>query len=732
VYAASRSLRTAKYPDFRANGSIYGIYLRFHEGCFWRMYNFKCMKSGVYIAILLSPILLTAQNRYSGAIQKINPILHDTAAIDRYNAKVAHFIFEREMEDSAVYYDNAAYSASVNTQYLHGLAISFLYKSFIAEHFHNDFAEAKKNAEKAMALIQQTGNKGNLVDIIGQVAYTNYVTGNYTRALETAETSVELAKEMHNDAALNDALGLSAAIQIKKGEFQKGFENTTQGFEIAVKSKDSFSVKESYIQFGELCMALEDYQLALQYYRMAYANFTREDLLLQKKNEVDVWSQMEFAEIYGHLNMFDSALQRYNLFDTLHAPEKDLRVFLGSKGEYYMLIHEYEKALPMLLRALDIIQRENDENERMRTLLDVAGTYHALHDDRKALDFAYQGLNLALLIDNRQFIRDGYKLLYNIYDSEGKNDSAYNYYRSYIKAKESLAADQTKGKLATYDYEQKLRIQEQHLKNETLLRNILIIFAFAILIVSFLLLRNIRLKRKNENLTNENTRKELEYKTAEMEMQALRAQMNPHFIFNCLNSINRFIMKNESEIASDYLTQFSRLIRLVLNNSKKAWISLEDEIEMLRLYLEMERLRFKDAFQYEIHCDDNIDPIAIMIPPLLLQPFVENAVWHGLMHKKENGTVTVSFSEANNILHCTVIDNGVGRSVAATAGSKSSQAHKSMGIQITRDRLALINGDIRDEKVAFEIEDRFDSKGQPAGTKVSLKIKFRPFRELAD
>jgi tetratricopeptide (TPR) repeat protein len=690
------------------------------------------MKCGAYMIILLSPLLLAAQHKYARDGQKIGPIRDDTASIDRVNTKTAHFIFDREMEDSAVFYDNAAYSASVNMQYLHGLAVAFLYKSFIAEHFHNDFAEAKKDAEKSMALIQQTGNKGNLVDIMGQVAYTNYVTGNYARALETAEKSVQLTKETQNEPGLYDALGLSAAIQIKQGDFEKGFENTTLAFGIALKSKDSSSIKSSYTQFGELCMALEDYPLALQYYRMVYANFTQEDLLLQRKNEVDVWSQMEYAEIYSHLNMFDSALQRYNLFDTLHAPEKDLRVFLGSKGEYYMLIHEYEKALPMLLRALDIIQRENDENERMRTLLDVAGTYHALHDDKKALDFAYQGLNLALYIDNRQFIRDGYKILYNIYDDEGKNDSAYNYYRSYIKAKESLAADQTKGKLATYDYEQKLMIQDQHLKNETLLRNILIIFAFVILIVSFLLLRNIRLKRKNENLTNENTRKELEYKTTEMEMQALRAQMNPHFIFNCLNSINRFIMKNESEIASDYLTQFSRLIRLVLNNSKKAWILLEDEIEMLRLYLEMERLRFKDAFQYEIRCDENIDSTAVMIPPLLLQPFVENAVWHGLMHKKENGIVKISFSEANDILHCTVVDNGVGRSVAATAGSKSSQAHKSMGIQITRDRLALINGDIRDEKVAFEIEDRFDSKGQPAGTKVSLKIKFRQFRELAE
>ena len=190
-------------------------------------------------------------------------------------------------------------------------------------------------------------------------------------------------------------------------------------------------------------------------------------------------------------------------------------------------------------------------------------------------------------------------------------------------------------------------------------------------------------------------------------------------------------MKNEPRIASDYLTQFSRLIRFVLNNSKKSWVPLEDEIDMLKLYLDMERLRFKNAFSYQLICDEAIDPLTMFIPPLLLQPFVENAIWHGLMHKKENGLVTISVVIENEILHCGIIDNGVGRSAAAAAGSKSSQSHKSLGIEIARERLALINGNRVDEKVAFDIEDLFDDTGLPAGTKVSLKIRFRQNNEVA-
>jgi hypothetical protein len=486
-------------------------------------------------------------------------------------------------------------------------------------------------------------------------------------------------------------------------------------------------------------MEIEDYSLALNYYRSVFQNFTPADSIRLLKAEDLVWAKMEYAEIYSHLNMFDSALYRYNLFDTSNVPEIDLRIFLVSKGEYFMLSGQYEKALPNLLRGLAIHKKLNDGNEIIRTVLDLATTYNSLHNENQTLLFAREGLNLGLKTRARQRMRDAYKLLYLVYDSRGETDSAYYYYRSYIQTKESLTDDQTKGKFAASEYvqkigllnneklinQQKLKIQEQQLKNEALIRNILIAFVFVVLLLSLLLLRNTLLKRRNEKLKNENVYRELQHKSSEMEMQALRAQMNPHFIFNCLNSINRFIMKNESQAASDYLTQFSRLIRLVLTNSKKAWIPLEDEMDMLRLYLDMEKLRFKNAFDYDLYCSEGVDPSSLCIPPLLLQPFVENAIWHGLMHKKEKGLVTISFRVENDILYCTVIDNGVGRSAAANAGSKSSQAHKSMGIQITRERLALINGEFNDDKVVFNIEDMTDKTGQPSGTKVNLHIRFQ-------
>ena len=215
----------------------------------------------------------------------------------------------------------------------------------------------------------------------------------------------------------------------------------------------------------------------------------------------------------------------------------------------------------------------------------------------------------------------------------------------------------------------------------------------------------------------------------ELEMQALRAQMNPHFIFNCLSSINNFVLKNETEEASDYLTKFSRLIRTVLNNSKKSFIPLEDELEMLRLYLEMETLRFKNSFTYCIHTEENIDPDAIFIPPLLIQPFVENAIWHGLLHKEDPGRLDITVKVEKNILICVIEDNGVGRSRARTSESKSVETKKSMGIQITRQRLSLINGNAEIAGNDFVIEDLFDDFGHAAGTKVILRLMYKEIND---
>ena len=176
------------------------------------------------------------------------------------------------------------------------------------------------------------------------------------------------------------------------------------------------------------------------------------------------------------------------------------------------------------------------------------------------------------------------------------------------------------------------------------------------------------------------------------EMKALRAQMNPHFIFNSLNGIQKYILKNDQFAASQYLTKFSRLIRLILDHSNQNTILLSSELDLLKLYIEMESMRFDERFDYTITIDKNINAETVAIPSMLIQPYIENAIWHGLLHKEEKGMLTVSFSlDEKNDLKVMIEDNGVGRQKAAELKSKQVLKKKSFCIQITEYRISIIN-----------------------------------------
>ena len=214
---------------------------------------------------------------------------------------------------------------------------------------------------------------------------------------------------------------------------------------------------------------------------------------------------------------------------------------------------------------------------------------------------------------------------------------------------------------------------------------------------------------------------ELKHKTSELEMQALRAQMNPHFIFNSLNSINRFILQNNKAQASEYLTKFSRLVRLILQNSQAALITLESELESLQLYLELESVRFDHHFEFKITVDDELDTDIIKVPPLIIQPYAENAIWHGLMHKEEKGHLEIEMYQQEDVLCCRITDDGIGRNKATELKSKSASTHKSMGMQITASRIEMLQQK-KQLDTSIKITDLVLPDGSAGGTEVMLKI----------
>lgn len=231
----------------------------------------------------------------------------------------------------------------------------------------------------------------------------------------------------------------------------------------------------------------------------------------------------------------------------------------------------------------------------------------------------------------------------------------------------------------------------------------------------------VRVRSEEERLQTQQMLISTQQKMAEAEMQALRAQMNPHFIFNCLNSINRYIVKSDQATASLYLTRFAKLIRLILDNSNSKNVILSNELEALKLYIEMEALRFDKKFDYRIVVDEGVSTDSIEVPPLIIQPYVENAIWHGLLHKEVAGQLVIHISMiSEGMLQCIIEDNGIGREQAKELRSKSATTRKSLGIKLTEDRISLVNRHAR-LNASVDIVDLVDD-GQAKGTKVIIKI----------
>jgi len=195
--------------------------------------------------------------------------------------------------------------------------------------------------------------------------------------------------------------------------------------------------------------------------------------------------------------------------------------------------------------------------------------------------------------------------------------------------------------------------------------------------------------------------------------------MNPHFIFNSLNSINNYILQNDKLNSSKYLSKFASLMRFILDNSVKTNISLATEMHGLQLYLDLEKQRFKEKLNYEIYIDPQINPTATKVPALILQPFVENALLHGVLPKTEPGLIKINISKQQGFISCVIEDNGVGRPKNTDAAKKKSPGHVSNGIQVTQERLQLLNR-LHNEKTELRIIDLTDIDGKPAGTRVEL------------
>jgi sensor histidine kinase YesM len=236
-------------------------------------------------------------------------------------------------------------------------------------------------------------------------------------------------------------------------------------------------------------------------------------------------------------------------------------------------------------------------------------------------------------------------------------------------------------------------------------------------------LSSIAFKLRVKKIRKEESEKSIhEKQLLELEAKALRAQMNPHFIFNCLNSIKSLIQEKQTEKGVTYLTTFSKLIRTLFNNADKKEISLYDEIETCKLYLQLEAMRFDTKFSYAVTVDESIDLKSVQVPALIVQPFIENAIWHGIMPKETGGKVSLNVAGKNGSIEIVIDDDGIGREASQQNKSVSNATHQSKGVNLTQARLELDNL-LQQRQASLVTIDKKDENGMATGTKVIITIK---------
>ncbi len=673
-----------------------------------------------------------AQSNKIDSLKKILPGLKDTARIECLHALGVEYCYQRKL-DSASYYANLVYEESKKINYIRGIANSYRQKACISINL-GDYFEGEQLAHDAIDWFSRTSDKRKIEYAYKAVVCALFSQYRYDEASPYLDRWFYWAEKNGNRGAMYDMLGFKYENYRDLGEYDKAFEAFEKSQQLNIAFNGKKDTLTEFYTLAELQRRLGNYAVALNYYRKLVANTD-----LQHAN---IWLRISYPELFALNGKFDSAQYYYNLIDTAQLTNDELAFYHASIGEFYLWQKKYDSAITPLLRGLEYYRKVININYQKRSLIDIAKTYSGLQKDNEALAYVREALDLSILAHAKQYMRDGYEILYEIYQKRNEPDSAFAYYQKYVTQKEIVANDMVKGKFAAYNYEQQIAlldnekiVEKQKLQREKTNRNILIAALIIGLVLAVFLIRNVQLKRRKDQLQHlvtkanaqlENRRKEqqlveIQQQKGELEMQALRAQMNPHFIFNSLNSINMFILENNRLQASEYLSKFSRLVRLILQNSQEAFIPLDRELEALELYLELESLRFENKFEYKISVNDEVDTTMLKVPPLIIQPYVENAIWHGLMHKKEKGHLEIELYLNEEILFCKITDNGIGRKQAAELKSKSTLTHKSMGMRITADRIAMTQQKNK-SGACIKVKDLVLPDGRDGGTEVLLNI----------
>ncbi len=593
---------------------------------------------------------------------------------------------------------------------------------------------------KAANLHLSEGYKKGAANAYFNIGYVYFDIGNYVMAITYELKALKLYKELNLVSDEADVYNNIANTYMRIDDYSSALKNSM----LALNIYEQLNMKENEAlvlsNIGMTYHALSDSAKAYAYYYKA----------LKIDEQAD--NKENLAHDYQHIGVlhddakeFDKALAYYLKALALNKKINDQREIASNMvniASAYNELKDFSSAYKNINNALEIYKILTDKyniaallNEKGKIYVDCSASFLTEQGIKPsarystALDYQQQALQLAKETKSYSLIAQILEDLSTTYKKNSAFSYALNTYEQAVALRDTIFNDDQKRSIVKlemqYEFDKKEAAEKaltdkqhalatQEISKQKLIKNISIITAIVLLsaiIISFIFYK----KRKDAEVK----KKEAEFnaEVSDTEMKALRAQMNPHFIFNSLNSIADYIDKHETKTASDFTAKFAKLMRMVLENSEQKEIALSDDLKALELYMQLECFRLQNKFSYKIKINEDIDRENTLIPPLILQPFVENSIWHGIAKKDGAGEITINIKKEDGMLYCIVEDNGGGIKDISYAFSKK----RSLGMKITKARIDIINK-LKNSNASMIVENK--KGGVRAQIKLPLELSF--------
>ncbi|HCN47494.1 MAG TPA: histidine kinase [Chryseobacterium sp.] len=561
-----------------------------------------------------------------------------------------------------------------------------------------------KSASKLKKAVDKNDNKGVADTYVG-MANDYYNQGNYAKSEEYLIKARNIYQNLNDKKNLETTTRKLAQSQEKQNKITPAISNYSMAAQM------SYSEKSKAVNTNDVA------RLSSPTPELRAEAIQNNISLNKKENEqadlADSYSQLAEVNIQQKdVSRAEENLNNAYKISKKEAPQQALAIN-QKLADLYVENKNYEKAIEAKKKVLKEDFVKENSQEKVNQIQELADIYIKKNDPEEAVNLLKNAYGIALEKGHTLEAQRSVKKLDSLYAISGNTDASVQLYRDFLGKLPNLVSkdrslvdnkilEDTEQRISQLEKEKELKdelIRKKNVFNYSLIAALVLLTGLIFII--FRTLKKVQIKNKK------------------IALQSLRREMNPHFIFNSLNSVNHFIATNNELEANQYLTKFSKLMRGVMENSTEDFIPFQQELDLLQNYLALEKTRFVDKFDYEIEVDENLNLQSQQVPGMLVQPFLENAIWHGLRYRTEKGFLKLSFAKNNEYLIITIEDNGIGIEESKKQKTQHQKAREGRGMKNTLERIQLLN-DLYKKDITCSVKDKEDSGGVLVTIRINL------------